>query len=409
MINETYTLLKEEAFTELTTHILPFWMNHMMDQENGGFYGRMDGHNILEEEAPRGGILNARILWTFSSAYRILKTPVYLKIADYSATYILNHFIDNEWGGTYWSVNFRGEPIDTKKQVYSQAFFIYALVEYHLATGKRTPLDLAISLFNLIENHSFDEDLNGYLEAFDQRWELLDDLRLSDKDANEKKTMNTHLHLLEAYTSLYKAWKDPRLARKLQNLIQLFLDKFIDPRTSHLRLFFNEQWVAKSSVTSFGHDIECSWLLYEAAMALDNKTLLALVRSKCLAIAKAANEGILPDGSLAYEKNKSNGHMDVERHWWPQSEAVVGYLNAWELTGDNAYMRKAADCFQFIKFNLIDPTNGEWYWSIRADGTVNREDDKAGFWKCPYHNSRMCLEIIQRHNNLVSQLFPSYQ
>ena len=404
MTDETFLKLKENALYELVRHILPFWIEKMADNTFGGFYGQINGNNLLIETAPKGGILNARILWTFSSAYNTLKDPVYLQFAEYTAGYIFNHFFDEEKGGTFWSLNFKGEPLDTKKQIYSQAFFIYALVEYHIATGKQHALDLAVSLFNLIENHSFDEEMNGYLEAFDQNWELLDDLRLSAKDANEKKTMNTHLHVLEAYTSLYRVWKDPQLASRLGNLINLFLDKFIDPVSSHLNLFYDEQWVCRSTITSFGHDIECSWLLYEAALALNNKELTAKVRLKCLELANAVNEGLQDDGSLIYEKNNITGHKDADRHWWPQAEAVVGNLNAWELTGDETLFRKASRCFQYIETHLIDPLNGEWYWSIRSDGTINRQDDKAGFWKCPYHNSRMCLEVINRYNKLTGHL-----
>lgn len=388
--------LKTEASRELTGHILPFWSAIMVDKENGGFYGRMDGKNRLIKDAPKGGILNARILWTFSSAYNTLGDTKYLKMATYTREYLFAHFTDTQYGGTYWSLDASGNPLDTKKQIYSQAFCIYALIEYYLASGDRQSLEYAITLFNLIEQHSFDKVRNGYLEAFTREWSLLEDMRLSDKDANEKKTMNTHLHILEAYTNLYRVWKDQRLEKQLKNLVRIFLDLIIDPVTSHLNLFFDEEWNCKSSLTSYGHDIECSWLLTEAAEVLKDAGLLAEVKSRCLAIVEAVNEGYQPDGSIIYEKNNSTGHEDRDRHWWPQSEAVVGYLNAYRITGKPAFLEQAQACFQYICKNLIDPLNGEWYWGIRADGAVNLDDDKAGFWKCPYHNSRMCIEIIKR-------------
>jgi len=388
--------LKTEASRELTGHILPFWSSVMVDQENGGFYGRMDGMNRLIKDAPKGGILNARILWTFSSAYNTLGDTKYLNMATYTREYLFAHFTDTRYGGTYWSLDASGNPLDTKKQIYSQAFCIYALVEYYLASGDRQSLEYAITLFNLIEQHSFDKVRNGYLEAFTREWSLLEDMRLSDKDANEKKTMNTHLHILEAYTNLYRVWKDQRLEKQLKNLVRIFLDLIIDPVTSHLNLFFDEEWKCKSAVTSYGHDIECSWLLTEAAEVLNDAILLAEVKSRCMAVVEAANEGYQPDGSIIYEKDNVTGHEDRDRHWWPQSEAVVGYLNAFGITGKPAFLEQAQACFQYICTNLIDPSNGEWYWGIRADGTVNLDDDKAGFWKCPYHNSRMCIEIIKR-------------
>lgn len=396
MTNKQKNSLKESALIELTEHILPFWMQKMVDKDHGGFYGRMTGNNQIIADAPKGGILNARILWTFSAAYNLLKDPLYLKMADYSADYIFTHFIDEINGGTWWSVSNNGEPLDTKKQVYSQGFFIYAMVEYYKASGRQEALNMALNLFRLIEKYSFDTEKNGYLEAFDIEWKLLGDLRLSAKDANEKKTMNTHLHVLEAYTNLYRVWKDPLLEKQLENLILLFLNKFIHPLTHHLILFFDDTWVSKHDITSYGHDIECAWLLHEAAIVLGHTELAREVEKRCLMIAEATKEGIQADGSLAYEKNNSGGHVDYDRHWWPQSEAVVGFFNAWELSGDKEYLDISLRVFDYIREHLVDPIDGEWFWSIRADGTINRHDDKAGFWKCPYHNSRMCLEAIRR-------------
>lgn len=396
MPEEIALQLAKHVHIELVQNILPFWMQKMTDLENDGFYGQIDGNDYLFAEAPKGGILNARILWAFSAAYRSLKNPLYLETATRAKEYIFNHFFDSTDGGTYWSLSYDGKPLDTKKQIYSQAFFIYALSEYHLATGDSTCRDEAISLFRLIEKYSFDAALNGYFEAYSHEWKLLDDLRLSQKDANEKKTMNTHLHILEAYTNLYRIWKDEHLATQLRNLINIFLHKIIDPVSSHLNLFFDENWECKSSIISYGHDIESSWLLYEAAAELGDVSLSGKVREVCLKIVAASAEGLQPDGSIIYEKDHSSGHIDFDRHWWPQAEAIVGFYNAFELTTERKYLILANNCYSYIKSHLIDSANGEWYWSIKADGTINRNEDKAGFWKCPYHNGRMCLEIMKR-------------
>jgi cellobiose epimerase len=388
--------MKKDALRELTGFILPFWMNRMVDNENGGFYGRIDGEDNVISDAPKGAILNSRILWSFSAAYNALKEPEYLKMARRARDYIISNFFDEEKGGTYWCLSADGSPLDTKKQIYSQAFFIYAFSQYFIATGDMVSRDKAIELYNLIEKHSFDEKLNGYFEAYDSEWNMLEDLRLSDKDANEKKTMNTHLHILEAYTNLYRIWPDYGLHKQLRNLILLFAEKIIDSNTGHLNLFFDENWQCKSTMFSYGHDIESSWLLYEAALVLNDDDVLDRVTPAAVRVAKAAAEGIQEDSGMIYEWDKASGHIDRDRHWWVQSETVVGFLNAWDLTGDEKYLDIAAKCFSFIKENLVDRVNGEWYWSIHDDGTVNRKDDKAGFWKCPYHNSRMCLEILKR-------------
>ncbi|NLE33546.1 MAG: N-acyl-D-glucosamine 2-epimerase [Bacteroidales bacterium] len=385
--------MKESAGKELTGNILPWWIKNMPDPERGGFYGRIDGREKTITDAPRGGILNARILWSFSAAYVKLADQKYLEMATRARDYILRHFFDNEYGGTYWSLSGHGKPLETKKQIYSQAFFIYALTWFHKATGDRESLYRAIELYRLIEKHSYDARYEGYFEAFTREWGEMADLRLSEKDANEKKTMNTHLHILEAYTSLYSVWPDPQLRKQLAGLVSTFTERIVDPVTSHLNLFFDEEWNQRSAIVSYGHDIEASWLLCEAADALGAADT---IKGVALKIASAAHEGLADDGSLFYEKDDEAGHFDRDRHWWVQSEATVGFLNAWQLSGDNSWLELAANVLDYINTHLTDRENGEWFWSIRADGTVNRDDDKAGFWKCPYHNTRMCLEIMER-------------
>ena len=387
--------LKEEMRAELIHGILPYWMGRMVDVEQGGFYGQIDGADRIIGGAGKGGILNARILWTFSSAYRVQPDSAYLHMAERAYGYALKYFFDEEMGGTYWLVNADGSPADTKKQIYSQAFFIYALTEYHMASGNEEALAKAKELFHLIEQHSRDTQVGGYFEAYSRDWQLLDDLRLSEKDENEKKTMNTHLHILEAYTNLYRVWKDPRLKEALEALILIFADHIIDTRTGHMNLFFDEQWTRKGTIDSYGHDIEASWLLYEAAQVLGDPALLLRVESLSMQLVQTTvREGLQSDGSIWYETDTRRGHTDTDRHWWPQAEAAVGFMYAWKLSGDAAYLDKSAATWQYISAHLIDRAHGEWYWSIR-DGKPNLAEDKAGFWKCPYHNSRMCIEIIR--------------
>ena len=388
--------LREEVKDELVNDILPFWMNRMTDREQGGFYGRIDGNNCLHPDAPKGAILNARILWTFSAAFRLLKKPEYLETATRAKRYLLDFFYDKQYGGIFWELNADGTPSDVKKQIYALGFAIYGLSEYARATGDREALEYAVRLFEVIEKYSFDPVQNGYVEALTREWQPIQDMRLSDKDENEKKTMNTHLHILEPYANLYRVWKDERLEKQLRNLIKVFVTRILDAESGHLNLFFEEDWSNKYHIISYGHDIEASWLIHEAALALGDQGLLAEIEPVIVKIAQAADEGLNRDGSMIYENFVDKQKVDRELHWWVQAENVVGHINLYQYFHDEDALRKALKCWQFIKENLIDGEGGEWYWSRYADGTVNRKDDKAGFWKCPYHNGRMCMEIIER-------------
>lgn len=396
MKTTTISTLKQEMQEVLTNNILPYWINRMVDEQYGGFYGRITGTEELMPQTEKGAILNARILWTYAAAYRLLKRPEYLAMATRAKEYITNRFLDKDYGGIYWSLNHKGEPLETKKQIYAIGFAIYGLSEYHRATGDKEALETAIRLFEDIEKHSFDPVKNGYCEALTRDWKEIADMRLSEKDANERKTMNTHLHILEPYTNLYRIWKDERLRQQLRNLIMLFTDKILDRETCHLQLFFDDDWNSKYRIFSYGHDIEASWLIHEAALVLGEADLIAKVEPVVKRIAAAASEGLTSEGGMIYEKNLDTGHSDADRHWWVQAETVVGYINLYQYFDDKDALQKASNCWEFVKTHLIDKEHGEWYWSIRADGTVNREEDKAGFWKCPYHNGRMCMEVLER-------------
>lgn len=389
--------LRQEVHEVLENNILRFWIDRMQDDEHGGFYGRIDNNNVLRADADKGAILNARILWTFSAAYRVLHKPAYLEMARRAKTYFLDHFIDRVDGGVYWSLDYKGEPKDTKKQFYAIGFAIYGLSEYVRATGDREALEQAINLYHCIEAHALDHLSGGYIEAMTRDWKPMSDMRLSEHDANYPKSQNTHLHIIEPYTNLYRVWSSAELRHSLRNIIGIFTDKILNPATHHLDLFFNMDWTrATEQCESYGHDIECSWLMHEAALVLGDKDLLRRVEPIVKAVASASEKGLNADGSMIHEANITTGTIDDDLHWWVQSEAVVGFINLYQHFDDRQALEKALQCWQYIKNNLIDYQNGEWYWSRHRDGSLNCIDDKAGFWKCPYHNGRMCLEILER-------------
>lgn len=389
--------LASQVKKELTSNILPYWLDKMCNP-SGGLYGQITGYEELVSDAPIGNIMTARVLWTFSSAYRIFGNQEYLDMALRAKQMLLEKFVDAEYGGTYWSIDAEGKPLDPKKQIYAIAFSIYGLAELNRASGDKEALEYAIKLFRSIEEHSFDTEKDGYFEAFTRTWEKIEDMRLSEKDANESKTMNTHLHVLEAYTCLYRVWKDELLEKRLRGLIEIFETK-ITGEDGHLKLFFNDDWHCGYDIFSYGHDIEASWLIHEAALVLGDAEVLSRMDAVVPKIYKASMEGFKKDGSMIYEKN--GDHVDGDLHWWVQAECIVGCFNMWEHFGSSQALEEALMCWDYVKESMIDKENGEWYWSVRADGTTNRDDDKAGFWKCPYHNGRMCMEIIERMMHLA--------
>jgi len=390
-------ILKQEVREVLEDNILRFWIDNMVDERHGGFYGRMDGKGVLHPKADKGAILNARILWTFSAAYRVLGKKEYLAIATRAKQYFIDCFIDNRYGGVYWSVDYKGNPVDTKKQFYAIAFAIYGLSEYARATGDTEALMQAVKLYYSIEEHALDHEFGGYIEAMTRDWQPLGDMRLSEHDANYPKSQNTHLHIMEAYANLYRIWPGKGLQRSLRNIIRIFLHCILNRETHHLDLFFENDWTRGAGhLESYGHDIECSWLMHEAALVLRNRELLEQMEEVVKMVAKASEKGINPDGSMVHEANDDTGYIDDDPQWWVQAEAVVGFVNIYQHFGDESALDKALHCWEYIKKNLIDYEHGEWYWSRRKDGTLNLDEDKAGFWKCPYHNGRMCLEILER-------------
>lgn len=387
--------LKNEVYINLTKNLLPYWSTNMVDFRNGGFYGRINVNNQVFPDEDKGGILNARILWTYSSAFRLLKDTAYLRLAKRSKDYIMDHFIDREYGGAYRSVKSDGKPSDTRKQTYTQSFFIYGLAEYYRATGDQDALKTAKEIFELFEKYALDPKSDGYFEVFTRDWHRKHDKLIGETTENDEKTMNTHLHIMEAYSNLYRVWPDKRVADRLKALVEIFLGKIIDRNTSHLICFMDKDWKRTSEVDSYGHDIESSWLLVEAAGLIGDPGLIARAKEASIKIADAASEGLQSDGSMIYENDPSTGQLNTERSWWAQAETIVGYLNVYEITGNIRYLDYSADCWNYTKNHLVDNKAGGWFSSVSGSGVIGK-GDKGGFWVCPYHNGRMCMEIIER-------------
>lgn len=391
------------ARNELRTGILPFWASRDVDLEHGGFFGRIDAEGRPDPTSGKGGVLNARILWSFSAAQCRWPDDIGRQLADRAFDYLIGPFWDREFSGLYWEVDSVGDMLRGRKQTYCQAFGIYGLAEYFRATGVAEALDRAKRLFDDIETHALDPRSGGYWEARGRGWEPIADIRLSEIDMNAPFSMNTHLHLLEAYTGLVRVWDSPRPRERLRALLEIMLERVIDPETGHLILFYDEDWRPMSRVLSFGHDIEASWLLCEAADVLADERLTVRARAAALRLA----DGVLArgydheNGGVYYEASP-DGHVNTDKDWWPQAEAVVGFLNAFSLSGRREYLDAALQTWDLIDRRLIDHGGGEWFTRLTREGEPIPGLDKVDFWKCPYHNTRAMIEVDERAHSLAS-------
>ena len=387
-------LLRDSIERELQGNLLPFWRERSLDPVGAGFIAEMANDGTLNGAAAKGLILNARLLWTFSALYRELADARDLALARRAYDYLARYFHDPRFGGYRWHVGPDGRCLNNSKKIYGQAFCIYALSEYHRAAGNANALHMATALFNLIEHYAHDGQYGGYIEVLAEDWSSADDLRLSDKDLNVAKSMNNHLHMLEAYTNLYRSWPNAAIAKRLRELIDLFGSRMLTPE-GHFDLFFDHDWSVRSNSYTYGHDIEGAWLLCDAAGVLGDADIIAHVSQWAVEIARAVgSEALDPEGGLAYE-GRAGAVINSGREWWPQAEAVLGFWHAYRITQDEHYAEIAAQLWEFIQRRIVDREHGEWFWRVFPDGSVDAKEPKISEWKDPYHGIRMCIHMLR--------------
>ncbi|MBN1310340.1 MAG: AGE family epimerase/isomerase [Anaerolineae bacterium] len=395
-IIDTAINYQSEVLDELVHNILPFYIEHAIDEKQGGFYGFITNNLAVKADAPKGLIQNSRLLWTYSHAYRLLKNDAYRPIADRAYSYLLDRFWDVENGGFYWMLTHKGKPLDDSKLTYGQAFCVYALTEYYLATQDASALEKSLEAYRLIEEHFLDTVHGGYIEGGSRDWVPSDKASLDDAVAT--KSMNTQLHVLEAYTNLVRVHQDAH--KRLQAAIDVMVDHVIDPDTWHFKLHFDADWRAHNDHISYGHDIEGSWLLVEAAEVLNDAMLIEQAKNIAIKMAQATyDEGRDQDGSLFYE-GSPRGLLNPNKDWWPQAEAMIGFLNAYQISGELHFYKASLQAWQFVRNYIIDKKHGEWFWGVTPDGKVI-DQGKTGPWKSPYHNARTCLEVHRRLKTLM--------
>ncbi len=383
----------DEIKSELQEKIIPFW-NALRDDELGGFYGNVDSALNVDKMAEKGCLLNSRILWFYSNAYDLLGDEILLDNARHAYEFLITKCYDGERGGVYWSVNADGTPNDTQKHTYNQAFAIYALSSYYGVSEDKAALDKAFELFEIVEKNCTDE--GGYLEAFDIEWKPFVNDKLSENGVMASRTMNTLLHVMEAYTELYRVSGDSRVSRRLEWILGEIADRVYCPERRRLEVFFDLSMNSLIDLHSYGHDIEAAWLVDRACDVLDN----AEVTQKMRPITAVLEDEII---SAAYENESLNnecccGEVDKWRVWWVQCEAIIGFFNAWQKRPDrDDFLGAAQSIWNFTKKYVSDDRDGgEWHYQVDVSGTPDMGKDVAGEWKCPYHNGRMCIEIMRR-------------
>ena len=391
----------QEIREELTGHILPFW-EKMIDEVNGGFYGRMDYDGTLRKDAVKGGILHARILWAFSNAYTVLKDEEYLQYAKHAYEFLTGAIWDNQFGGMFWTVTADGKPAEDLKHGYCQAMALYAISSYYEASGDEKALMRAMEIYDILENEMHDE--YGYKESFTRDFRWAENEKLSENGVEAAKTMNTNLHVLEAYTELYRVSGYPQVADRIRDLLDLFVEKIYNPDKHRLDVFFDDRFNPIIDLHSFGHDIEASWLFDRSTQVLES----VVYESKLAPIIDDLVQGIYNEamdplhGSVYMESE--NGMIRKNRNWWSQCEAMVGFYNAYQKDESKVeYLQAVEDIWSFLKEHLIDTRAGsEWIQEVDVLNQPVTSLPLVGIWKCPYHNTRMCLEMIKRQKKATT-------
>lgn len=380
-----------EIKEHLVNDLIPFWQG-LKDEENGGFYGYLSYDLKLDKKAVKGCILNSRILWFFSNAYMVLGDPSLLESAAYAYQFLKEHCVDDEFGGVFWSLTYDGKPEDTTKHTYNQAFSIYALASYYDASKNPEALEIAWKLYDLVESKCKDE--YGYLEAFTRSFEPEENDKLSENGVIAEKTMNTLLHVFEAYTELYRVTKEEKVAKQIRFMMDIIKDKVFNKEIGRQEVFFDRTWNTLIDLYSYGHDIETAWLVDRGLEVLDDEAYTNMLSPITKIITENIYNRAYIDHSLVNESE--NGVVDTTRVWWVQAEAVVGFLNGYQKQGDKKFLDASVDIWNYIKKYFIDKRNAsEWFWSVKEDHTPD-EKPIVEPWKCPYHNGRMCFEVLRR-------------
>ena len=385
-------MFADEIKNHLTENLIPFWKG-LIDRDFGGYYGFSDFDHTVNEKYEKGCILNSRILWFFSSCAELTDDKDCIGYAGHAYDFLKSAYLDRKNGGVYWSVTYDGDPLDTTKHTYCQAFAIYALAAYYKVSADEESLGIANDLVKIIEQKC--RDKYGYLEAFNVDFTPASNEKLSENGVMAERTMNTLLHVYEAYTGLYEVTKSDYIADRLREMLTIFKDKMYNPEKHRQEVFFDRNYTPLLDLISYGHDIETAWLIDRGIEVLDDDELKAAYGDITCDLADNILHNAFDGNSLAQECEA--GVVNEDRVWWVQAEAVNGFINEYlKDPSKTEYKDAAVAQWEYIKKNFIYKDGGEWYNQLDKSGKPYGNMPVVGPWKCPYHNGRMCLEIIRR-------------
>ena len=374
---------KQEFYNHLTGDLIPFW-NNLYDSEYGGFYGSADSDNNINKTSPKSAVLQTRILWFYSSCYKALKDKNLFEYASRQFDFIIKYMIDENDGGIFWDVEYDGKVKDRQKHTYALAFALYSISAYYSVSKNKSAFDAAQRLFNLIERDYKDE--YGYTEVFS----------LDKSVKGSARTMNTLLHIIEAYTEYHAAVNTAESRKALEYSLDLVRTKAYNDDLCRIECNFDEFMNPVGDVLSYGHDIEASWIVYRACEILGNDEILSDLSPKLDKLTQnVISKGFVDNGRNGIYYECKNNIDNTYRSWWVMSEAIVALVHRYNLYKDKQSIYLAENVWDYVKKYFISP-HGEWHTQVDEKGeAIKSRSGLCGAWKCPYHNGRMCLELME--------------
>jgi len=410
-VNEKLLNLKERADWNARECIFPFWTSeYILDEENGGFYGKVTRDMEIVKDEPRSLVLTGRMVYAFSNAWMLYRDEIYLDRAKRAFDYLEKYFYDPVYGGAYSTVSYKGEVIDDNKPTYAESFLIMAAAAYYHATRDQRAYEIALESFRIMEE-KVKIAPGVYRNGFTRDWSKPAEMRFGSgrRAVSMPDGIMFQHHLCQAYEQLYRATNDPIVGKALREFSEYICETLYDPEYRCFKGFMDKEGNRLGTRQSFGHDCEISYLAMDIAELVGDDELISKTKDVCKAVLKQVLENDFDSyGSLFNGGDLATGQREESRVWWAQAEAVTAMLCGYELTGDTAYLDACMKQLEYIEKYFVDRKDGDWFNNVIVDEQGWRivdgmhGFDKLNAGKCPFHNSHMCFEVIRRVDRILS-------